>query len=106
MSDTNDKGGAMTTQGQLFGQVRRLPVIGNLPVPASRLRAQLPSDDYGLFFFCSGCGTVLPVLKTAVQDIAGEERDSYDGQYIATERCDLCEGQFQEARLAEIPMDS
>jgi hypothetical protein len=88
---------------QLFGSVRRLPVIGDLPVPSARLRDPLPDEDYGLFFFCSGCGTVLPVLPSAIKAIAGEEMDNYENLYIAVERCDLCHGRFVNARLSEIP---
>jgi hypothetical protein len=91
----------------LFGAVGTLPVVGNLPAPANRLREPLPDEDYGLHFFCSGYGTVLPVLKTAINEIVGEERSSYEDLYIATERCDLCGGDcFENAYLVQITVGS
>ena len=89
---------------QLFGSVRRLPVIGNLPVPVAELLKPLPDTDYATHFFCSGCGTVLPVLKSAVVQMVGKDLLTYEHDYIAVERCDLCNDQFVGAQFKKIPV--
>lgn len=101
MEDTV-KGGHKVS-GQLFGTIRRLPVIGDLPVPVAELFKSLPDPDYATHFFCSGCGTVLPVLKGAVVQIAGSELPAYENHYIAVERCDLCNDHFVGAQFNKIP---
>ena len=93
--------------GQLFGTVRFLPVVGNMPVPKQQLREPLPDGGYGIHLFCSGCGLVQPVLSAAIADIVGEKRVSYEGMYIEVTRCEFDGSEsLLGARLVPIPMDS
>ena len=102
---------SVTTQ-QLFGAVRYLPLIGSLPPPLAQLRSPLPQADarageYGLYLFCSGCGAVQPVLKSAIAELAGETKDSYNGFYLQAERCDVDgSDELVGLRLLPVPMDS
>jgi hypothetical protein len=94
----------MNSEEQLFGAVRRMPIRESLPTPTAELLQPLPDQDYATRFFCKSCGTTLPVLRTAVQQIAGSELPSYEGSYISVDRCNLCSGHFEGAHLRAIPL--
>ncbi len=90
----------------LFGSVRRPAVVGDLPPPAQELLEPLDDEDYALRFFCSGCGTLLPVLKTALAEVMGSQPDSYEGKYLSVQRCDHCSDGFSGQQLVPLPKAS
>ena len=105
--DTQSTSEEAVSASQLFGSVRLLPFVGNLPVPKIQLREPLPDGEYGVHLFCSGCGLVQPVLKPAIPAITGRTLGSYEGMYIQVERCEFDgSDHLVGARLLPIPMDS
>lgn len=95
----------MSIEEQLFGGVRPREVTGEHEPDSNALREPLPDKDYVVWLHCSGCGSVAPVLRSAVSEITGgPERASYREHYIAADRCDRCLGNgFENARLEPIP---
>jgi len=90
-------------EAKLFGSVVQPETKGVHSVPVTELAEPLPHEDYATRFFCGGCGTVLPVLREAVPGIVSSGAEPGPDQYIHTDRCDVCDSGFENARIKNIP---
>ena len=94
------------TAESLLGAVR-LPVkTGGMKPSREVLMRPLPDEDYAAWCFCTGCGTVLPVLGTAIPKIVEVPEGGWKGRYVSVAACDCCDEQFREAHVLELPLAS
>ena len=87
---------------KLFGEVKKMKADGGFTPDMEELKKPFDRSDSIIYFYCTGCGACFEANKKAVDKYLPPTNEALEGKFIISKGCEMCDGGFDDVKLAEI----